>query len=36
MKMENEVMAPCDGTITQVLVSKGATVDTNAPLFTFA
>ena len=36
MKMENEIMAPCDGTITQVLVSKGATVDTNAPLFTFA
>ncbi len=36
MKMENEIMAPCDGTITQVLVSKGAIVDTNAPLFTFA
>ena len=36
MKMENEIMAPCDGTIAQVLVSKGTTVDTNAPLFTFA
>ena len=32
MKMENEIMAPKAGTITQVLVSKGSTVDTNAPL----
>ena len=32
MKMENEIMAPKDGTVTQVLVSKGATVDTGAPL----
>ena len=32
MKMENEIMAPKDGTITQVLVTKGATVDTGAPL----
>ena len=32
MKMENEIMAPKDGTETQVLVSKGSTVDTGAPL----
>ena len=32
MKMENEIMAPKDGTVTQVLVSKGANVDTGAPL----
>ena len=28
MKMENEIMAPCAGTVTQVLTSKGSTVDT--------
>ena len=32
MKMENEIMAPKDGTVTQVLVSKGSNVDTGAPL----
>ena len=32
MKMENETMAPKAGTVTQVLVSKGSTVDTGAPL----
>ena len=32
MKMENEIMAPKDGTVTQVLVQKGSTVDTGAPL----
>ena len=32
MKMENDIMAPQDGTITQVLVEKGATVETGAPL----
>ncbi len=32
MKMENEIMAPCNGTVTQVLVAKGASVDTGAPL----
>ena len=32
MKMENEIMAPKDGTVTQVVVAKGATVDTGAPL----
>ena len=32
MKMENEIMAPKAGTITQVLTSKGSSVDTGAPL----
>ena len=32
MKMENEIMAPKDATVTQVVVSKGSTVDTGAPL----
>ena len=32
MKMENEIMAPKNGTVTQVLVEKGANVETGAPL----
>ena len=32
MKMENEILAPKGGTVTQVLVEKGATVETGAPL----
>ena len=36
MKMENEIMAPKDGTVTQVLVQKGSTVDTGAPLVVHA
>ena len=32
MKMENEIMAPKNGTVTQILVEKGATVETGAPL----
>ena len=32
MKMENEIMAPCAGTVTQVLVQKGAAVDTGAAM----
>ena len=32
MKMENEIMAPKSGTVAQVLVQKGATVDTDAPM----
>ncbi|MBQ4641588.1 MAG: biotin/lipoyl-binding protein [Oscillospiraceae bacterium] len=32
MKMENEIMAPKSGTVTQVLVEKGAVVKTGAPL----
>ena len=36
MKMENEIYAPCAGTVDQVLTSKGATVDTGAPLVTIS
>ena len=36
MKMENEIMAPKNGTVTQVVVSKGSTVDTGAPLVVLA
>ena len=32
MKMENEIFAPCAGTVKQVLVSKGSTVETDAVL----
>ena len=32
MKVENEITAPKSGTVTHVLVLKGATVDTGAPL----
>lgn len=32
MKMENEVAAPCDGTVKQVVAQKGAVVETGAPL----
>ena len=32
MKMENDIMAPKSGTVTQVLVQKGTTVETGAPL----
>lgn len=32
MKMENEIVAPKDGTVGQVYVQKGATVETGAPL----
>ncbi len=32
MKMENEIMASKGGTVSQVLVSKGSTVETGAPL----
>ena len=32
MKMENEIMAPKAGTVTQVLAIKGGSVDTGAPL----
>ena len=34
--MENEIMAPKDGTITQVVVTKGSTVDTGATLVMLA
>ena len=36
MQMENEIMAPKDATVTQVVVSKGSTVDTGAPLVVLA
>ena len=36
MKMENEILAPKDGTVTQVLVSRGASVDTGAPMVVIA
>ncbi len=36
MKMENEILAPRAATVSQVLVSKGSTVDTGAPLITLA
>ena len=32
MKMENEIMAPCGGTIASVSVTKGAAVDSGALL----
>ena len=32
MKMENEIYAPCGGTITPLPISKGSTVDTGATL----
>ena len=32
MKMENEIFSPKEGTVTQVLVQKGSTVDTDAPM----
>ena len=35
MKMENEIMAPCDGTVT-VAVTKGSAVETGAVLCTIA
>ena len=36
MKMENEILAPRDGTVAQVVVTKGSTVDTGAPLVVLA
>ena len=32
MKMENEIFAPKAGTVSQVLIQKGSTVDTGAPM----
>ena len=32
MKMENEIAAPEAGTVAQIIVSKGAVVETGAPL----
>lgn len=32
MKMENEIAAPKAGTVAQIIISKGAVVETGAPL----
>ena len=32
MKMENEIMCPCDGTVASVNVTKGAAVETGTLL----
>ena len=34
MKMENEIMAPCDGTVTSVAVNKGDVVNPGQTLIT--
>lgn len=34
MKMENDIVAPCDGTITSILVTKGASVNSSDALAT--
>ena len=36
MKMENEILAPCDGTVSSVSVRKGDSVETQALICTIA
>ena len=36
MKMENEILASRDGTVAQILVQKGTSVDTGTPLLVLA
>lgn len=36
MKMENEIVAPRAGTVTQIVAGKGASVDSGAPLVMLA
>ena len=36
MKMENDICAPADGTVSAVVVSQGATVSTDETLVTLA
>ena len=36
MKMENEIMAPCDGKVTSVSTSKGSAVESGTVLCTIA
>ena len=36
MKMENEITAPKDGTVVQVVTSKGSVVETGTPLVVIA
>ena len=32
MKMENEILAPCDGTVKQIVAGKGASVNSGDAL----
>ena len=32
MKMENEILAPCDGTVKQIVAAKGASVNSGDAL----
>lgn len=34
MKLENEVLAPCDGVVSEIIVTKGKTVSTKELLLT--
>jgi len=36
MKMENEIVASCAGTVSQIVVTKGAVVETGSPLAVIA
>ena len=36
MKMENEIASPKDGTVVQIVTSKGAVVETGTPLVVLA
>ena len=36
MKMENEIFAPCSGTVAQVIAAKGSTVNTGDPIITIS
>ena len=36
MKMENEIVAPVDGTVSSILVNKGDTVNSNDVIATIA
>ena len=36
MKMENEIVAPKDGTVAQIVTSKGASVESGTPLVVLA
>ena len=36
MKMENEIFAPCSGTVAQIIAAKGSTVNTGDPIITIS
>lgn len=36
MKMENEIFAPCDGKVAQVIAAKGSSVATGDPIVTIS